>query len=107
MMMTMMRTICLARPSIGSRLMRYKTRMMTRNVTSTLINSEAVMTYPVLWNADPKRAAGQEVPLRELKECQALSGETTMIRFTVALLVFAASPAWANDLAKDLAPTGT
>ena len=32
MMMTMMRTICFARPSSGSMLIRYSTRMMTRNV---------------------------------------------------------------------------
>src|SRR4051812_33348010 len=40
MMMTMTWTICFARPSIGSMLTRYSTRMTTRNVIRTPIKTD-------------------------------------------------------------------
>src|SRR5678810_897664 len=81
--------------------------MMTRNVTRMLINTEPVMVGPLLsgivrGNASPS----QKVPWLELGALRCLS-EVLMIRIALFALAFAASSASANDLARDLAPTGT
>src|SRR6187431_525965 len=83
--------------------------MMTRNVTRMLINTEPVMVGPLLsgivrGNASPSRKFH-----RWNSGCYAASRRRSMARVAAALLALAlgATAAPANDLARDLAPTGT
>jgi polar amino acid transport system substrate-binding protein len=81
--------------------------MMTRNVTRMLINTEPVMVGPLLsgivrGNASPPRKFH-----RWNSGCYAVLSEVLMIRIALVALAFAASSASPNDLARDLAPTGT
>src|ERR1700736_5630280 len=62
MMITMTRTICLARPSIGSRLTRYRTRMTTMNVMRMLMSNDMSAILALGGGQDHERAAVEPVP---------------------------------------------
>src|ERR1700722_4996048 len=74
-MITTTRSICLARPSIGNMLIRYKMRMTTRNVMSTLMSIEdPLKAWGRRWQGLTPGDAGR-FQLREMAETPRLLQE--------------------------------
>src|SRR5947209_5950796 len=87
--------------------------MMTRNVTRTLINSDPVMTDPhSFFCSRVQRGTRRKVPHEELATNCASSRRQIVLKITTLVLMAGVTAAAAGDpapqdLARDLAPTGT